>query len=268
MGDAGPGPTGTGRDPRSTDAVVRLGTRSGTGRTTGPAEPAPSSGSVDQGLGLRGQRLEQEGCGPGDPDAVPPDRISETNVLLTWTLSLGDRRTLSTSLQQSSAPADFGGGFQGNVTLQRDLPAGNGLGYRMSLSSSDEQDAYLAYQGRAGIASIDYSRRNGDSGVRVGATGGLAITSAGVMPSRQLNESFAVVQIAGLVARRIVCFTRVGQVLRTGDRFGLIRFGSRLDVYLPDGVEPQVALGQTMVAGETVIADLTRALPARAARSE
>ena len=121
---------------------------------------------------------------------------SETNVLLTWTLSLGDRRTLSTSLQQSSAPADFGGGFQGNVTLQQDLPAGSGLGYRMSLSSSDEQDAYLAYQGRAGIASIDYSRRNGDSGVRVGATGGLAITGAGLMPARRLNESFAVVQVA------------------------------------------------------------------------
>ena len=120
----------------------------------------------------------------------------ETNVLLTWTLSLGDRRTVSTSLQQSSAPADFGGGFQGNVTLQRDLPAGSGLGYRMSLSSSDEQDAYLAYQGSAGTASVDYSRRNGDSGVRVGATGGLAITGAGVMPARQLNESFAVVQVA------------------------------------------------------------------------
>lgn len=82
------------------------------------------------------------------------------------------------------------------------------------------------------------------------------------------GRKVAVVQIAGLVARRIVCFARVGQTLRMGDRFGLIRFGSRLDVYLPDGVEPQVALGQTMVAGETVIADLTRAIPARLARSE
>ncbi|MCF8512523.1 MAG: phosphatidylserine decarboxylase [Rhodobacteraceae bacterium] len=84
----------------------------------------------------------------------------------------------------------------------------------------------------------------------------------------QDGRKVAVVQIAGLVARRIVCFTRVGQTLRMGDRFGLIRFGSRLDVYLPDGVEPQVALGQTMVAGETVIADMTRALPQRLARSE
>jgi phosphatidylserine decarboxylase len=82
------------------------------------------------------------------------------------------------------------------------------------------------------------------------------------------GRKVAVVQIAGLVARRIVCFARVGQTLRMGDRFGLIRFGSRLDVYLPEGVEPQVALGQTMVAGETVIADLTRALSARLARSE
>ncbi|WP_430464415.1 phosphatidylserine decarboxylase [Tabrizicola sp.] len=82
------------------------------------------------------------------------------------------------------------------------------------------------------------------------------------------GRKVAVVQIAGLVARRIVCFARVGQTLRMGDRFGLIRFGSRLDVYLPEGVEPQVALGQTMVAGETVIADLTRDMPARLARSE
>jgi phosphatidylserine decarboxylase len=78
----------------------------------------------------------------------------------------------------------------------------------------------------------------------------------------------AVVQIAGLVARRIVCFARVGQVLRSGDRFGLIRFGSRLDVYLPVGVQPLVALGQTMVAGETVIANLSGEPALRLARSE
>ncbi len=70
------------------------------------------------------------------------------------------------------------------------------------------------------------------------------------------GRKIAVVQIAGLVARRILCFAKEGQTLRAGDRFGLIRFGSRLDVYLPEGVEPQVALGQTMIAGETVIARL------------
>ncbi|WP_439521802.1 phosphatidylserine decarboxylase [Marivita sp.] len=66
-----------------------------------------------------------------------------------------------------------------------------------------------------------------------------------------------VTQIAGLVARRIMSFTQEGAVLDRGERFGLIRFGSRLDIYLPDGVEPSVKIGQTMVAGETVIADLT-----------
>lgn len=65
-----------------------------------------------------------------------------------------------------------------------------------------------------------------------------------------------VVQIAGLVARRIVSFVREGQSLGAGERFGLIRFGSRLDVYLPEGSKALVAVGQTAVAGETVLADL------------
>ncbi|MCZ8151708.1 MAG: phosphatidylserine decarboxylase [Rhodobacteraceae bacterium] len=82
------------------------------------------------------------------------------------------------------------------------------------------------------------------------------------------GRSIAVVQIAGLVARRILCFAVKGQELRTGERFGLIRFGSRLDIYLPDGVESQVALGQTCVAGETVIATLGQASPQRIARME
>ncbi len=65
-----------------------------------------------------------------------------------------------------------------------------------------------------------------------------------------------VVQIAGLVARRIVCFVREGDSIGIGHRFGLIRFGSRLDVYLPEGVSPLVAVGQTAVGGETILADL------------
>lgn len=80
------------------------------------------------------------------------------------------------------------------------------------------------------------------------------------------GRKLAVVQIAGLVARRIVCFTQQNQTLLAGERFGLIRFGSRLDVYLPNGVAPMVSLGQTMVAGETVLADLGSAAPRRLAR--
>jgi phosphatidylserine decarboxylase len=64
-----------------------------------------------------------------------------------------------------------------------------------------------------------------------------------------------VIQIAGLVARRIVSFVREGQTLNAGERFGLIRFGSRLDVYLPEGTRPLVSEGQTAIAGETILAD-------------
>ncbi|RLL65424.1 phosphatidylserine decarboxylase [Sinirhodobacter hankyongi] len=70
------------------------------------------------------------------------------------------------------------------------------------------------------------------------------------------GRRYGVVQIAGLVARRILCEVKEGQALMSGERFGLIRFGSRLDIYLPEGVNPLVCIGQTMIAGETVIADL------------
>ena len=65
----------------------------------------------------------------------------------------------------------------------------------------------------------------------------------------------AAVQIAGLVARRIVCWIEAGSDIGVGERIGLIRFGSRVDVYLPAGATPRVAVGQTTVAGETVLAD-------------
>ena len=73
------------------------------------------------------------------------------------------------------------------------------------------------------------------------------------------GRHYGVVQIAGLVARRILCWAEEGQEMALGERFGLIRFGSRLDIYLPEGATPLVRIGQTMVAGETVIADLTGA---------
>ena len=67
---------------------------------------------------------------------------------------------------------------------------------------------------------------------------------------------FGVVQIAGLVARRILDFVREGESIGAGDRFGLIRFGSRVDVYMPDGARPLVGLGSKCIAGETIIADM------------
>jgi phosphatidylserine decarboxylase len=81
------------------------------------------------------------------------------------------------------------------------------------------------------------------------------------------NGRIGVIQIAGLVARRIVCFVREGQSIGAGERFGLIRFGSRLDVYLPDGTKPLVSEGQTAIAGETILADFRLSDAGRTYRS-
>ena len=70
------------------------------------------------------------------------------------------------------------------------------------------------------------------------------------------SARIGVVQIAGLIARRIVPFVKEGQPVTAGERIGMIRFGSRVDVYLPEGTRPLVAEGQLSLAGETVIADL------------
>ena len=69
------------------------------------------------------------------------------------------------------------------------------------------------------------------------------------------GNNIAFVQIAGLVARRILCWAEDGKEMKAGERFGLIRFGSRVDVYLPKGVNSLVAVGQSAIAGETVIAN-------------
>jgi phosphatidylserine decarboxylase len=80
------------------------------------------------------------------------------------------------------------------------------------------------------------------------------------------GTEIAVVQIAGLIARRIVSFVREGESVGTGQRIGLIRFGSRVDLYLPPGREALVALGQRAIGGETVLADLKSEEPEREAR--
>lgn len=82
------------------------------------------------------------------------------------------------------------------------------------------------------------------------------------------NGRIGVIQIAGLVARRIVSFVREGQSIGTGERFGLIRFGSRLDVYLPEGTKALVSEGQTAVAGETILADFRLADDGRTFRPD
>jgi phosphatidylserine decarboxylase len=96
--------------------------------------------------------------------------------------------------------------------------------------------------GRFGSADLpSASDQNERTSVRIRTEGGAEVVA---------------VQIAGLVARRIVCDAHVGDKLSIGDTYGLIRFGSRLDTYLPAGTEPVVLVGQRAVAGETVLADL------------
>ena len=77
------------------------------------------------------------------------------------------------------------------------------------------------------------------------------------------GKNLVFVQIAGLIARRIVCDLNVDDSVQAGDRFGIIRFGSRMGVYLPNGVAPQVVVGQRMIGGETILADLQNSGPAR-----
>jgi phosphatidylserine decarboxylase len=77
------------------------------------------------------------------------------------------------------------------------------------------------------------------------------------------GREIAFVQIAGLVARRIITTLKDGQQVRTGERYGLIRFGSRTDIYLPRGAEPLVIVGQTAIGGETILADFASDEPAR-----
>jgi phosphatidylserine decarboxylase len=96
--------------------------------------------------------------------------------------------------------------------------------------------------GRFGSADLPVaSAENERTSIRIRTAGGAEVVA---------------VQIAGLVARRIVCNAHIGDKLSIGDTYGLIRFGSRLDTYLPVGTEPLVRLGQRAIAGETVLAEL------------
>jgi len=80
---------------------------------------------------------------------------------------------------------------------------------------------------------------------------------SGMIMETEGGARLVVVQVAGLIARRIVCYAEKGDLLTRGARYGLIRFGSRLDIYLPKGTEPRVALGTKTVAGETILGMLS-----------
>jgi phosphatidylserine decarboxylase len=166
-----------------------------------------------------------------DPPRVCP-------VGASWVLSPADG--VVSALKPAIPPPELGLGQSPRTRISIFM---NVFNVHVNRSPADGEIAVLAYRpGRFFNASLDKaSEFNERQGMRL-------TTAAG--------PDLGVVQIAGLVARRIRSDVKVGDRLRAGQRYGLIRFGSRLDVYLPPGIAPLVALGQTMVAGETVLADL------------
>jgi outer membrane usher protein len=120
---------------------------------------------------------------------------SSTDLFLTWTRPFGERRNASLSAQQSPDAIEDEQ-LEAVATLQQSLPAGSGTGYYVSLSSNEDAQLDYALQGDAGLIGVQYARRNGTDGWRANANGGVAITGAGVMAARRLDQSFAVVQVA------------------------------------------------------------------------
>jgi outer membrane usher protein len=120
---------------------------------------------------------------------------TDSDIFLTWTMPLGDRRTVSASLSRGAGSTQDGG-VEAVASLQQSLPVGTGYGYSAMVSSANQANLGYAYQGSAGTVGVNYARANGQDGVRVGGTGGVAITGAGVMPARRLDQSFAVVKVA------------------------------------------------------------------------
>lgn len=144
-------------------------------------------------------------------------------------------------IDQVIPPAEFGMGDAPVTRVSVFMNVFNCHVNRAPLSGTIRNITY--HPGKFVNASLDKaSEHNERNGLSIETANGVTI---------------GVVQIAGLIARRIVCFSSEGDVIAAGHRFGLIRFGSRLDVYLPAGVNPVICLGQTAVAGETVIADLS-----------
>lgn len=174
-----------------------------------------------------------------------PPRISPLGQ--NWILSPADG--VVSAIAPAVPPSEAG---LGDTSLTRISVFMNVFNVHVNRSPCEGEVVGLAYRpGRFFNASLDKaSEYNERQAMRIATADGPAVV---------------VVQIAGLIARRIRCDAKTGDRLRAGQRFGLIRFGSRVDVYLPAGIAPLVAAGQTMVAGETVLADLASSGPARAA---
>ena len=167
-----------------------------------------------------------------DPDRVPPKRVGAV-------VAPADGRVVSVT--QAVPPAELGLGDEPRWRVAIFLSVLDVHVNRMPASGTVTRIAYRA--GKFVNASMDKASEHNERNA-------LALR----LPD---GRQMAVVQIAGLIARRIVCQVREGQAVLGGSRFGIIRFGSRTDLYLPEGVRPLVEEGQLTIGGETVLAELS-----------
>ena len=167
-----------------------------------------------------------------DPDRIPPLRLGAV-------VAPADGRVVSVTLAVPPSELGLGAAPRWRVAIFLSV-----LNVHVNRAPASGTVTRIAYRPGAFVsASLDKaSEKNERNALALRLPGG---------------QDIAVVQIAGLIARRILCFVKEGDLVQGGARFGLIRFGSRTDLYLPPGVVPLVTEGQTMVGGETVIAELT-----------
>ena len=166
-----------------------------------------------------------------DPTRVPPDRAGAI-------LAPADGRVVSVA--PGVPPAELGLGPETRWRVSIFLSV---LNVHVNRVPSDGTVTRIAYRHGAFVnASLDKSSEANERNA-------IALR----LPD---GRELVVVQIAGLIARRILCTLREGDAVRGGDRLGIIRFGSRTDLYLPEDVRPLVREGQTMIGGETVVAEI------------
>lgn len=166
-----------------------------------------------------------------DPARVPPERAE---------VLIAPADGIVTELRAVAPPPELGLGAEPRLRIATFLSVLDVHVNRVPASGRVRRVAYRP--GRFLNASLDKaSDLNERNGLVIDMTDGRAV---------------AVVQIAGLIARRIVCHLRDGDPVVAGERFGLIRFGSRTDLYLPEGATPLVRPGQRMIGGETAVATL------------
>ncbi len=193
-----------------------------------------------------------------DPPRVTPLRDG-------LVVSAADGRV--SSIDTVKPPAELGLGLEERVRVSTFLSVFDVHINRAPIAGRIIRSVYIP--GAFFNAALDKASEENERRALVIQASGNAQVGAGQVGSAQVGAvEIGVVQIAGLIARRIVTFSNEGDVVGAGQRFGLIRFGSRVDIYLPPGRNALVSTGQRVIGGETVIADLKSDEAEREARRD